>query len=54
MGGGLDVLVNSAGVGDEASIEETNEALWDKTLDVNLNWEEPSGESRFTGLGSRG
>ena len=34
--GGLDVLVNSAGVGDEASIEETNEALWDKTLDVNL------------------
>ena len=34
--GGLDVLVNSAGVGGGGSIEEFDEAKWDKTLDVNL------------------
>jgi len=34
--GGLDVLVNSAGVGKDAQIEDSDEALWDETLDVNL------------------
>ena len=30
--GGLDVLVNSAGVGDGVSIEDTTEEIWDSTL----------------------
>ncbi len=34
--GGLDVLINSAGVADDASIENSDEAMWDRTLDVNL------------------
>lgn len=34
--GGLDVLVNAAGVGDQISIEDTTEAIWDATLDINL------------------
>ncbi|MFP6729518.1 MAG: SDR family oxidoreductase [Alphaproteobacteria bacterium] len=34
--GGLDILVNSAGVGHSGPIEEMDEALWDETLDVNL------------------
>ena len=34
--GGLDILVNAAGVGWIKSIEETDEALWDLTMDVNL------------------
>ncbi len=34
--GGLDLLINSAGVGHGASIEDSDEALWDETLDVNL------------------
>jgi NAD(P)-dependent dehydrogenase (short-subunit alcohol dehydrogenase family) len=34
--GGLDVLVNNAGVGDSAPIEECDEALWNRTMDVNL------------------
>ena len=34
--GGLDILVNSAGVGVYASFEETDEALWDATVDINL------------------
>ncbi len=34
--GGLDVLVNSAGVGRTGSIEDFDEAAWDETLDVNL------------------
>lgn len=34
--GGLDVLVNNAGVYREASIEDTSEAVWDLTLNVNL------------------
>lgn len=34
--GGLDILVNNAGVYREASIEGTDETLWDLTLDVNL------------------
>jgi NAD(P)-dependent dehydrogenase (short-subunit alcohol dehydrogenase family) len=34
--GGLDVLVNSAGVAEGRRIEKTDEALWDATLDVNL------------------
>lgn len=34
--GGLDVLVNSAGVGIDAPIEDSDEALWDSTLDINL------------------
>jgi NAD(P)-dependent dehydrogenase (short-subunit alcohol dehydrogenase family) len=34
--GGLDVLVNSAGLGETAKIEDVDEALWDATLAVNL------------------
>jgi NAD(P)-dependent dehydrogenase (short-subunit alcohol dehydrogenase family) len=34
--GGLDVLVNSAGVVRYAPIEEFDEAAWDQTLDINL------------------
>lgn len=34
--GGLDVLVNSAGVGENLSIEDSDETLWDETLDINL------------------
>ena len=34
--GGLDVLVNSAGVGKTGPIEDFDEAAWDETLDVNL------------------
>lgn len=34
--GGLDVLVNNAGIAREARIEDSDEALWDDTLDVNL------------------
>lgn len=34
--GGLDVLVNSAGIGDSAPIEESTEAMWNATIDINL------------------
>ena len=34
--GGLDILVNSAGVGVDVPIEESDETLWDMTLNVNL------------------
>lgn len=34
--GGLDILVNSAGVGIDVSIEDSDESLWDETLNVNL------------------
>ncbi len=34
--GGLDVLINSAGVSIDSTIENTDEAIWDETLDVNL------------------
>jgi NAD(P)-dependent dehydrogenase (short-subunit alcohol dehydrogenase family) len=34
--GGLDVLVNNAGVYYEASIETSDETLWNHTMDVNL------------------
>lgn len=34
--GGLDILVNSAGVGKDVPIEVSDEALWDETLDINL------------------
>lgn len=34
--GGLDILVNSAGVGHFREIEACDEALWDETLDINL------------------
>lgn len=33
---GLDILVNSAGVGKAGSIEEFDEQAWDETIDVNL------------------
>lgn len=35
--GGLDVLVNNAGVADGAALEELPDALWQRVLDVNLN-----------------
>jgi len=34
--GGLDVLVNSAGIYDRRPIAETDEAFWDAMMDVNL------------------
>ncbi len=34
--GGLDILVNAAGVGHAVSIAKTDEALWDATMDINL------------------
>lgn len=34
--GGIDVLINSAGIGTGGSIEECTEAMWDATLDINL------------------
>jgi len=34
--GGLDLLVNSAGVFREMTVEESDEAFWDRTLDINL------------------
>ena len=34
--GGLDVLVNNAGVFARASVEDTDEAVWDYVLDANL------------------
>ena len=34
--GGLDILVNSAGVGVDRSMEESDESLWDTTMNVNL------------------
>ena len=34
--GGLDVLVNNAGISSRGTIETTDEALWDLTLAVNL------------------
>jgi len=34
--GGLDVLVNSAGVGHGGPMEDMTEAIWDDSLDVNL------------------
>ena len=34
--GGLDVLVNSAGVAKARSIETCDEAFWDETMDINL------------------
>ena len=34
--GGIDVLVNSAGIQRYGTVEETTEELWDEVLDVNL------------------
>jgi len=34
--GGLDVLVNNAGVCIDTTIEKVDESIWDETLDVNL------------------
>jgi len=36
--GGLDVLYNNAGVmlGDDASVDTTSEAIWDRTLSINV------------------
>ena len=34
--GGLDVLVNNAGVGQQLAIEDTDEAVWRQTMDVNV------------------
>ncbi len=34
--GGLDVLVNNAGVALDATIEKVDVAIWDETLDINL------------------
>ncbi len=34
--GGLDVLVNNAGVCIDSTIEKSNETIWDETLNINL------------------
>ena len=34
--GAVDILVNSAGIFDVASIDDTTEAIWDRTMSINL------------------
>ena len=34
--GGLDLLVNCAGISPRGTVESTDEALWDRTLAINL------------------
>lgn len=34
--GGLDILINNAGVFDIASIDETDESMWDRAMDTNV------------------
>ena len=34
--GGLDILINSAGVFSQESMEDTDEAFWDSTMDTNV------------------
>ena len=34
--GGLDILVNNAGVSARGNIEETSEAVWTRTMDINV------------------
>lgn len=34
--GGLDILVNSAGVFREVTVEDSDEAFWDQVIDINL------------------
>jgi 3-oxoacyl-[acyl-carrier protein] reductase len=34
--GGLDVLVNNAGISPRGTVETTDESLWDRTLSINL------------------
>ena len=36
MGGGLDVLVNNAGIGDAGTIFSIDEARWQRVLDINI------------------
>src|SRR5882672_6922564 len=44
--GGLDILVNNAGVVDSAKVTEMSEAMWDRTMAVNLK--APFLVSKFT------
>ena len=34
--GGLDILINSAGIYSQASIGDSDEAFWDSTMDINV------------------
>lgn len=34
--GGLDILINAAGVCESVSVEESNELIWDQTININL------------------
>jgi NAD(P)-dependent dehydrogenase (short-subunit alcohol dehydrogenase family) len=34
--GGLDILINGAGVGEDVSIEDSDEKFWDNTLNIDL------------------
>ena len=34
--GGLDILINSAGIYSQESIEDSDEAFWDSTMDINV------------------
>jgi NAD(P)-dependent dehydrogenase (short-subunit alcohol dehydrogenase family) len=52
--GGLDVLVNSAGVYLEAPFAETDEALWRKTIEVNLAGSFFCSQAALPALGARG
>lgn len=35
--GGLDIVMNNAGIGYYAKVEDTTEKIWQKTMDINLN-----------------
>ena len=52
--GGLDVLVNNAGVCIDSTIEGSDETIWDETLNINLKGTFPAlarRSQRFAGMG---
>lgn len=52
--GGLDILVNCAGIVVNAGITETSEELWDRVLDVNLKGVFFCSKHAVTEIGKRG
>jgi 3-oxoacyl-[acyl-carrier protein] reductase len=51
--GGLDVLVNNAGISPRGTAEATDEALWDQVLDINLKGAWLGIKAALPRLGSR-